>query len=121
MDPHERAHFSGARPGVEAGSEGGAKVLDATAARARKAQSPQQETPEPGTLLKSNKGAILPCEYNAYTLIGAAQQYAGLCFDEFLSRLRIDGRDWHGADDLDCLRWLQSTHCVAKFTLGQAR
>jgi len=73
------------------------------------------------TLIKSNKGAILPCEHNAYVLIGAAQQYAGLHFDEFLSRLRIDGRDWHDADDLACLLWLQSAHCVAKFTIGQAR
>jgi hypothetical protein len=54
-------------------------------------------------------------------LIGAASQYAGLHFDEFLSRLRIEGRDWIDADDLQCLRWLQSAHGVARFSLGQAR
>jgi hypothetical protein len=72
-------------------------------------------------LLKSNKGEIKPCEHNARVLIGEAEQYAGLHFDEFLSRLRIDARDWTDADDLEALCWLQSAHCVARFTLGQTR
>lgn len=29
--------------------------------------------------------------------------------------------NWHDADDLDCLRWLQSVHAVPRFSLGHAR
>jgi Virulence-associated protein E len=73
-----------------------------------------------GGLLKDANG-IVPCEHNAYVLIDTAPQYAGLFFDEFLTRLRIGERDWHDADDLECLRWLQSAHQVPRFSLAQAR
>jgi virulence-associated protein E len=73
------------------------------------------------TLIKSDKGAIKPCEHNARVLIGGASQYAGLYFDEFLSRMRVDGRDWTDADDLEAVCWLQSSHAVHNFSLGQAR
>ena len=80
-----------------------------------------KETLDAGALLKSEKGAIVPCEQNAWLLIEKAPQYAGLHYDDFLSRMRIDKRDWIDADDLDCLRWLQSEHRVARFSLGHAR
>jgi len=73
------------------------------------------------TLLKSDKGAIKACEHNARVLIDAALQYSGLHYDEFLSRLRIDDRDWTDADDLGVLCWLQSTYNVATFNVGHAR
>jgi hypothetical protein len=73
------------------------------------------------TLLRTPKGAIKACEHNARVLMAETAQYAGLHFDEFRSRLRIDGRDWADADDLELLMWLQSHHQVSSFTLGQAR
>lgn len=72
-------------------------------------------------LLRNTRNEIRPCEHNARLLISNAAQYTALHFDEFLSRLRIDGRDWIDADDLACVCWLQSEHRVANFTLGQAR
>jgi predicted P-loop ATPase len=80
--------------------------------------------PEPdddGGLLRSKDGDIKPCEHNARLLISTATQYADLHFDEFLSRLRIVARDWTDADDVELLCWLQSTHVVSRFTIGQAR
>jgi hypothetical protein len=74
-----------------------------------------------GELIKSDKGVIRPCEHNARVLIGRAKKYDKLYYDEFLARPRIDGRDWTDADDLVLLCWLQSTHKVAGFNLGQAR
>ena len=47
-------------------------------------------TLDAGQLLKSEKGAILPCEHNAFVLIAADARYETLHFDEFLSRMRID-------------------------------
>ena len=56
------------------------------------------------TLILGNKNEILPCEQNAWLLIEGAPKYLGLHYDDFLSRMRIEGRDWVDADDLDCLR-----------------
>jgi hypothetical protein len=75
----------------------------------------------PTALLTNDKGVILACEHNAFVLLEASTLYTGLHFDEFLSRLRFDERDWTDADDLDALRWLQSKHGVARFTLGHTR
>lgn len=72
-------------------------------------------------LIVSDKGVIKPCEHNAKVLIAGAPQYAGLHFDDFLSRMRIGARDWSDADDLEALCWLQSAHGVYSFTLGQTR
>jgi putative DNA primase/helicase len=72
-------------------------------------------------LLRSNAGVIKACEHNARVLIAADPRYAELHFDAFLSRMRIGGRDWTDADDIECVCWLQSTFGVARFTLGQAR
>ena len=52
------------------------------------------------TLLRTSKGAIKPCEHNAFVLIAQAPRYAALHFDEFLSRLRFGDRDWIDADRL---------------------
>ncbi len=73
-----------------------------------------------GTLRKSDKGAILACEHNAFVLIAAAAAYAGLHFDDFLARQRLGERDWTDADDLDCLRWLQREHNT-RFNPSHAR
>lgn len=73
------------------------------------------------TLLKSDKGAIKPCEHNARVLLSAAPQYEGLHFDEFLSRMRLGERDWTDADDLDMLCWLQSAYNVPGFSLTHSR
>jgi len=75
---------------------------------------------EAGSLLKNDKGKIVPCEHNAYALLGTSPQFAGLHFDEFLARPRLGNRDWIDADDLECLRWLQSSH-APRFTLAHAR
>jgi predicted P-loop ATPase len=72
-------------------------------------------------LLRTEKGAIRPCEYNARELINAAPQYADLHYDDFLARLRIGERDWGDADDLDALCWLQSVHRVPGFTKRQVQ
>lgn len=72
-------------------------------------------------LLRSPKGTITACEFNARMLIRDAAQYNTLHFDDFLSRMRIDGRDWSDADDLEALCWLQSAHGVPGFRHGQAR
>jgi hypothetical protein len=82
-----------------------------------------QEDQERGSdkLLRSDRGAIKPCEHNACELLADAAQYGGLHFDEFLSRMRLDARDWTDADDLAALSWLQSKHSVPGFTLGQVR
>ena len=68
------------------------KLTPQTAARV----AAESATLDAGSLLKSAKGAILPCEHNAYVLLAAAPQYAGLHFDEFLSRLRIVLRPYRG-------------------------
>lgn len=73
------------------------------------------------TLIKSKKGGLRACEHNARVLIANEARYAGLHFDEFLSRMRIDRRDWTDADDLDALFWLQDAHRVPSFTLTHAR
>jgi hypothetical protein len=73
------------------------------------------------SLLKSDKGEILPCEHNAFVLIDGASQYAELHYDEFLRRPRLSDRDWKDEDYLAVVRWLQSAHRVAKFTLAHAR
>ena len=80
----------------------------------------EQDALDGKALLRSPKGLIKACEHKP-RLIGDAPQYAGPYFDEFLSRLRIDCRDWTDADDLEALCWLQSAHEVSAFTLGQAR
>ena len=72
-------------------------------------------------LILTTRGAIAACEHNASILIGGATEYAGMFFDDFLGRPRIDGRDWSDADDLQALRWLQGSHRVSGFTIGQAR
>lgn len=87
---------------------------------AKNAASDSSSETEDG-LLRSPRGVIAPCEYNARLLIERADRYDDLHFDEFLSCTRIADRDWTDADDLECVCWLQSAHSVAKFTLGQAR
>jgi hypothetical protein len=74
-----------------------------------------------GELLRDTKGAVIPCEHNAFLLLQLHAIYAGVHYDEFLSRMRIDARDWADADDLEAVRWLQSTNGVARFTLMHAR
>lgn len=99
-------------------------VLDALAERARGNRGDggaDAGTSAADELLRSEAGDIRPCEHNARVLIGDAPQYAELHFDEFLSRLRIAGRDWIDADELELLCWLQRAHGVSRFTLGQAR
>src|SRR4051812_22365824 len=73
------------------------------------------------TLLQTDAGKIKACEHNARSLIVGAEQYNALHFDEFLSRMRFDDRDWIDADDLEAVCWLQSEHGVAAFNLGHAR
>src|SRR5207253_2604308 len=85
--------------------------------RAKAAPGPSR----PAELLRNDKGAILPCEHNAFVLLSAATEFAQLHFDEFLSRMRIGARDWIDADDLGAVCWLQSVNGVARFTLGHAR
>ena len=72
-------------------------------------------------LLDDGRGKLKACEHNARVLIGQAPQYAGLHYDEFLARQRIDGRDWSDADDLELLCWLQAAHATPTFNLGHAR
>lgn len=72
-------------------------------------------------LIVNAKDEPKACEHNAVLMMEAAAQYASMHFDEFLSRIRIDGRDWRDADDLALLCWLQASQGVAGFTLGQAR
>lgn len=73
------------------------------------------------TLLRNDKGGIIACEHNAYVLILGADEYEWLHFDDFLSRPRIEDRDWTDGDDLECLRWLQHKHGVPRFNLAHAR
>jgi putative DNA primase/helicase len=72
-------------------------------------------------LLRSNAGVIKACEHNGRVLIATDPEYADLHLDEFLSRMRLGGRDWTDADDIECVCRLQSKYGVARFTLGQAR
>jgi virulence-associated protein E len=72
-------------------------------------------------LILSEKGAIKACDHNAKELMVGAAQFDGLHFDEFLCRVLIGERDWTDHDDRDTLCWLQSTHRVPGFTLGQTR
>jgi hypothetical protein len=72
-------------------------------------------------LLRSDSGAIRACEHNAVCLLAQAEQYVGLHWDTFLSRLRIDDRDWSDAEDIGALCWLQSKFNVPRFVLGQIR
>jgi hypothetical protein len=97
-----------------------AEVHQFSARMARELEHEQTDL-DAGTLIKSDRGAIKACEHNARVLIADALQYAGLHFDDFLARPRIDGRDWTDADDLEVLCWLQAMHRVHGFTLGQAR
>jgi hypothetical protein len=71
--------------------------------------------------LSNDKGILLPCEHNAYRMMATAPAYDGLHFDEFLDRMRIDGRDWSDHDELQTLRWMQSKSGVSRFTLSQVR
>lgn len=109
------------------GAQRGAQILDVAAIKRRKGK---QAAPEAGCtdrdsaesdLIRSEKGAIIPCEHNAVVLIERAPQWNRLHFDEFLARQRLDGRDWSDGDDLELLRWLQITHRVPKFALAHAR
>jgi predicted P-loop ATPase len=54
-------------------------------------------------------------------LITDAPQYAALHFDEFLSCMRLGGRDWTDDDDLEAVCWLQSKQGVPHFGLRHAR
>lgn len=87
----------------------------------RRLMERDQAALDAGALLKSATGIIKACEHNARVLLTAAPHYAGLHFDEFLSRMRVDDRDWIDADDLEAVCWLQSAHGVSAFTLSQAR
>lgn len=73
-----------------------------------------------GTLIRTDKGALVACEHNAFVLVDNAHEYTGLHYDEFLARQRLGARDWVDADDIDCLRWIQRTH-LARFNLGHTR
>lgn len=53
-------------------------------------------------------GRRLKCEHSARASLERIERYNGLHFDEFLSRMRIDDRDWSDADDLDALCFLQT-------------
>jgi predicted P-loop ATPase len=75
----------------------------------------------PSIIIRSDKGAVKPCDFNARELMASAPQYDGLHFDDFLCRVRIDERDWSDHDDRETLCWLQSAHQCPGFTLGQAR
>jgi putative DNA primase/helicase len=72
-------------------------------------------------LITGQQGQVKPCEYNARQLIGAEPRFAGLHFDEFLYRVRFDQHDWTDFNDREVLLWLQATHRVPGFTLGQVR
>lgn len=74
----------------------------------------------PGLLRRKNDD-VRPCDLNARLLIAQAEQYRGIHFDEFLSRLRDGDRDWTDADDLQVLLWLQGKFAAPGFTQGQAR
>jgi predicted P-loop ATPase len=89
--------------------------------RTRREIEHDQTTLDTDGLLKSDKGAVKPCEHNARVLIASAPQYHPLHFDEYLSRMRVDKRDWTDADDIECLCWLQSANAVSRFTIGQTR
>jgi hypothetical protein len=76
-------------------------------------------------LIRGEKGAIKPCEHNAFELLAAAEQYAGLHFDQFYWRPRLDdgvgptgSRDWTDADDREAQRWLQRAYQTPGFTFG---
>ena len=97
-----------------------ADVLHLTSKMAKELQR-EELAVDDATLLRNDKGGIIACEHNAYVLIAGADEYAGLHFDDFLSRPRIGDRDWTDADDLECLRWLQRTHGVPRFNLAHAR
>src|SRR4029453_2179914 len=73
------------------------------------------------SLIRSDTGVVKACDYNAKTLMGAAPQFDGLHFDDFLYRARIGARDWSDHDDRDTLCWLQSAHQVPGFNPGPAR
>lgn len=73
------------------------------------------------SLLRSAKGDVRACEFNARILMAASAQFNDLHFDEFLCRVRLGDRDWSDGDDRDALIWLQGTHRVPSFTLGQVR
>jgi hypothetical protein len=72
-------------------------------------------------LIRSDKGAIKACEYNARALLARDHAYDGLHLDEFLSRVRLHERDWSDHDDREALCYLQSAYQVPSFTLGHIR
>lgn len=72
-------------------------------------------------LIRSDRGVVRPCDFNALQLLNLARQYEGLYFDDFTYRVRIGARDWTDADDRDALCWLQSAHRVHGFTLTHTR
>jgi putative DNA primase/helicase len=73
------------------------------------------------TLILSDKGQIKPCEFNVRQLLSIDAKYAGLHFDEFLYRTRIDGRDWTDHDDRNTLCSVQALYRIPGFTLAQVR
>jgi hypothetical protein len=72
-------------------------------------------------LLVNARGRPCACEFNAFVLMSQEPRFAGLFFDDFLSRPRIDGRDWLDADDLQALSWLQTSTQVASFKRGMVQ
>jgi len=107
-------------PSASAGIAAGAVALDAARA-AKRARSPAKpDKIGDDQLIRSDAGAVRACEHNAAVLIMNASEYQELHYDEFLSRTRIGDRDWVDADDIEVLCWLQRTHRVAAFKLGQA-
>jgi hypothetical protein len=72
-------------------------------------------------LIRSDKGAIRPCEHNARELILTMPRYRALHFDEFLYRVRLGRRDWTDSDERELLCLLQAAHQVPRLTLGQVR
>jgi Virulence-associated protein E len=91
---------------------------DRPAPPAAPGQDPAQAAPE---LLVNNGNVPLACEANACLLMAREPRFAGLFFDDFLSRPRIDGGDWLDAHDLTTMSWLQTSTGVARFSLGMAR
>lgn len=92
-------------------------ALDAQSAQ-RRARSEADAVPD---LLRKKNGAVQPCELNARLLIAAADQFCGVHFDEFMSRIRDGARDWTDADDLRTLLWLQGTYAAPGFSPSHAR
>lgn len=109
----------------DAGIERGAKVLDAVAARARKAKREPASAELPNTLglICNAKGRALAIEANAITAIEAEPRFAGLFYDTLRECIRIaanstKARGWTDDDDLAALEWMQRETGMPGLRLG---